>query len=171
MITTCRPHNFNLVKSYGADEVFDYNDPACGEMIRRFTSDGITHVLDTISEGSSARICADAMSTQGGRYTSILRIEFPRADCKTDLVMAYSAFGEEYKMGPDGALQAAKPDDYEYSAMFFDLAQELLAKGKFRSHRVKVGSGGLNGVLDGLELLRAGRVSGEKLVYRVTDTA
>jgi hypothetical protein len=168
--TTCGAHNFELVKSYGADAVFDYNDPECGAQIRDFSNDNIMHVLDTISDESSAKICADAMSSRGGSYTSILAIEFPRSDCKTDLVMAYSAFGEEYKMGPKGPLQATKRDDYDFSAMFFDLAQGLLAGEKFRPHQVSVGNGGLHGVLEGLELLRAGKVSGKKLVYRVADT-
>jgi NADPH:quinone reductase-like Zn-dependent oxidoreductase len=35
VIATCSPHNFDLVKSRGADEVFDYHDlGACAENIR-----------------------------------------------------------------------------------------------------------------------------------------
>jgi NADPH:quinone reductase-like Zn-dependent oxidoreductase len=171
VITACGSHNFDFVKSYGADAVFDYNDFECGARIRDFSNDDIVHVLDTISERPSASICADAMSMRGGRYTSILAVDFPRTDCKTDLVMAYSAFSEEYKMGPKGLLQAAMLEDHDYCAMFFDLAQDLLAQGKFRPHQVRVGNGGLHGVLEGLDLLRAGKVSGRKLVYRVSDTA
>lgn len=53
--------------------------------------------------------------------------------------------------------------------IFFDLAQKLLAGEKFRLHQVNVGNGGLHGVLEGLDLLRAGKVSREKLVFRVSD--
>lgn len=92
---TCGSHNFDLVRGYGADAVFDYNDPECGAMNRDYSANGIVHILDTISDASSARICADAMSSRGGgRYTCILAVDFPRTDCETDLVMAYSAFGE-----------------------------------------------------------------------------
>lgn len=88
VITTCGVHNFDFVQSYGADAVFDYNDPSCGGNIRNYSNGNILHVLDTISDGSSANICADAMSARGGRYTSVLAVKFPRTDCKTELVMA-----------------------------------------------------------------------------------
>lgn len=38
--------------------------------------------------------------------------------------------------------------------MFFRLAEELLAAGRFRAHRATVGKGGLYGVLEGLRLMR-----------------
>jgi hypothetical protein len=55
--------------------------------------------------------------------------------------------------------------------MFFRLAEELLAAGRFRAHRATVGKGGLYGVLEGLRLMREGKVSGTKLVYQVEDTS
>lgn len=73
-------------------------------------------------------------------------------------------------MGPMGPLQKAELGDRDFSSRFFDVAQELLAQGKVRPHQVSVGEGGLRGVLEGLELLRAGKVSGRKLVYWVADT-
>jgi hypothetical protein len=109
------------------------------------------------------------MSESGGRYTSILEVNFPRTDCTSELIMAYTAFGEEYKMGPQAPLQKARPEDQDFSAMFFDLAQELLAAEKFRPHEVVVGEGWLSGVLEGLQQLRDSKISGKKLVYRVRD--
>lgn len=50
------------------------------------------------------------------------------------------------------------------------IAEKLLEEGKVRGHPVSVREGGLRGVIEGLEDLREGRVSGEKLVYRVADT-
>ncbi|KIW45808.1 uncharacterized protein PV06_01519 [Exophiala oligosperma] len=165
--TTCSPHNFALVKSYGADFVFDYRDRDVGKKIRRASHETIKHILDTISETASARICADAMSPEGGRYTSILEVVFPRDDCITDFVMAYTAFGEDYKMGPNGALEKAQPADQDFTRKFFDMAEQLLADGKIRPHDIEVGKGGLAGVPEGLERLRGGKISGAKLVYQV----
>jgi NADPH:quinone reductase-like Zn-dependent oxidoreductase len=170
VITACGVHNFDLVKSYGADACFDYKDPECGKKVREYTGDKIEYVFDTISTESSAAVCADAMCSTGGRYTCILAVDFPRKDCKTDLVMGYTINGEDYKMGPAAPLLPAKRGDYEFGEMFFRMAEELLAAGKFRPHRATVGKGGLNGVLEGLQLMREEKVSGTKLVYRVEDT-
>jgi len=61
----------------------------------------------------------------------------------------------------------AKPEDFEFAREFGDLATELLASQKFVVHPVKVGSHGLEGVIDGLSELEAGKVNREKLVYRI----
>lgn len=34
VIMACGSHNFEFVKSYRSDAVFDYNDPECGAKIR-----------------------------------------------------------------------------------------------------------------------------------------
>jgi hypothetical protein len=139
----------------------------CGKKVRDYTGDRIEYVFDTISTEPSAAVCAEAMSSAGGRYTCILTVDFPRRDCKTDFVMGYTLNGEAYKMGPKASLLPAKPDDYEFGEMFFRLAEELLSARKFKPHRATVGKEGLNGVLEGLQLMREGKVSGTKLVYRV----
>jgi hypothetical protein len=54
--------------------------------------------------------------------------------------------------------------------MFSDLSSKLLASKQIVPHPSKVGSGGLEGVLDGMRQLKEGEVSGVKLVYRIADT-
>lgn len=54
--------------------------------------------------------------------------------------------------------------------MFIPIAEGLLKEGKIRVHPPSVRPGGLRGVLEGLQDLREGKVSGEKIVYRVKDT-
>ena len=54
--------------------------------------------------------------------------------------------------------------------MFVGIVEGLLKEGKIKAHPAKVRKGGLKGVLDGLQEMREGKVSGEKLVYRVGDT-
>jgi hypothetical protein len=65
----------------------------------------------------------------------------------------------------------AKPQDFEFAKSFWDLATKLIASQQLTVHPVKVGSGGLNGVLDGLNQLKEGKVSGVKLVYRIAGEA
>ncbi|KAL9571859.1 hypothetical protein ACKAV7_004005 [Fusarium commune] len=60
-IATCSPRNFELVKSYGASAVFDYQDPNCTADIRKHTKNKIKYALDCISTTSSMQFCYQAM--------------------------------------------------------------------------------------------------------------
>lgn len=76
--------------------------------------------------------------------------------------------GEETPVG--GNVLPAKPEDFEFMKAFLAVAERLLAEGKYKCYPT-VKAGGLGGVPDGLNDLRQGRVSGQKLVYRVAETA
>ena len=53
---------------------------------------------------------------------------------------------------------------------FWDLSTKLIASSQIAVHPPRVGKGGLQGIFDGLEQLKGGKVSGVKLVYRIDDT-
>ncbi|EED13651.1 zinc-binding oxidoreductase ToxD, putative [Talaromyces stipitatus ATCC 10500] len=169
VITTCSPRNFDYVKSLGADKTFDYNEPNVGAKIREYTQDNLKYAWDTISDENSAKICADALTSESGaKYGNILTAKSPREDVETVNTLMYTVFGEEFKFGAQPF--PAIPEDFEYTKKFIALVEKLLAEGKLKAHRVKVGADGLKGVLAGLEDLKNGKVSGEKLVYRVEET-
>jgi hypothetical protein len=65
----------------------------------------------------------------------------------------------------------AKPQDFEFAKTFWELATKLLTSQQLTVHPAKVGSGGLEGVLDGMNQLKEGKVSGVKLVYRIDGKA
>jgi hypothetical protein len=75
-------------------------------------------------------------------------------------------FGEAFK-AEGGRNVPAKLQDFEFAKEFWDLTTELLTGQQIVVHPVEVGSGGLAGVLDGLNKLKEGKVSGVKLVYRI----
>lgn len=169
VLTTCSPRNFDLVKELGADAVFDYKDPQAPEKIRKLTDDKLTLALDNISNEASAAFCDNALSTSGGDYTALLeKPGIARANVKSTSTLAYTAIGEDFEKR--GVKFEAKPEDKEYASMFWDITAQLLAESKLKAHPPKVGSGGLRGVLEGLNLMRTGQVSGEKLVYNVDET-
>jgi hypothetical protein len=56
------------------------------------------------------------------------------------------------------------------SQKFWADSQILFDEKKIRVHPPKVGKDGLKGVFVGLQQLREGKVSGEKLVYKVEET-
>ncbi|KAE8350331.1 chaperonin 10-like protein [Aspergillus coremiiformis] len=168
VLATCSPHNFDLVKSLGADVVFDYKDPNSAAAIRKYTDDNLKLVLDTISLKSSAEYCDHAISTGGGDYSALLSMEIERTNVHSHETMAYTAVGEHFTILEMSV--PARPEDKAFAEVFWAMAEKLLADGKIKVHPPKVNSGGLQGVLEGLKLLKEGRVSGEKLVYNVAET-
>lgn len=71
-----------LVKSLGAAEAFDYNDPDCAKKIREYTKDSLTKVFDCISEGTSPKICEDSIGSKGGEISYLLQTKHERGDVK-----------------------------------------------------------------------------------------
>jgi NADPH:quinone reductase-like Zn-dependent oxidoreductase len=167
VITTCSPRSNEFVKSRGADEVFNYNDPQCGAKIRELTGNKLKYAWDTISLADSAKLCDEALSSDsaGLHYGSILAVKFPREGVKHTTTMMYTMFGEEFEK--KGNKFPASKDDYEFAKMWMRLLEKLVAEGKVKPYPKRLGSGGLEGVLKGLEEMKAGKVRGEKLVYRL----
>jgi len=162
VIATASPHNFDLVKKLGADQVFDYKDPECGSKIRAATSDKLKLAFDCISEGSSPSICAAALSSTGGHYSVLLPVSnLGRDDVKVSHTLGYTALGEKYN-----DKFPASQEDYEFAKKFWKVAEGLVNDGKVKAHPTEVRNG-LEGVPKGLEDLKSGKVSGVKLVYTV----
>ncbi|KAJ3203736.1 hypothetical protein HDU82_006353 [Entophlyctis luteolus] len=170
VVTTASPRNFAYVKQLGADYVFDYNSPTCATDIRACSRDSIKHVFDCISEGDSTSVCAAAMSSSGGVYSSLLPVDGAKVAQINPLIVlkstvAYTAVGEAFELF-GGSIPAVQ-EDFEFAKEFALLTNRLLADGKLKVHKPSVNEtgSGLESVLQGLELMREGKVSGKKLVY------
>lgn len=159
-----------MVQSLGADAVFDYKSCTVGEDIRKFTHNRLYHVFDCISTDESARICAEALSNDVVErkpiYSAVLYCAFPRDDVQVNVTVAHTIFGESFtkpELGPENF--PANAEDYEFGKKFWKLSEKFLIEGMFQVHRPDIRSGGLEGVLEGLDELMRGKVSGKKLVY------
>ncbi|GAB1207121.1 hypothetical protein APSETT445_005829 [Aspergillus pseudonomiae] len=164
VITTCSPHNFDLVRALAADAVFDYKDSQAAAEIRRYTNNNLKLVFDCISLDSTAKFCDDAISTTGGEYAALLPVSIDRANVKSRL-RGHRRGIQDRRHGISGKAGRSSPGE-----KFLAIAELLLAQGKIKVHPPKVGKEGLMGILAGLELLKTGKVSGEKLVYNVSET-
>ncbi|KAK8083539.1 hypothetical protein PG996_002320 [Apiospora saccharicola] len=176
VLTTSSPHNFELLRSLGARWTFDYNagPESCAADIRRATSGSLPLAWDCT--GLGAEVCAAALSTEAERdqptYGTIMPIERavlvrvnPAVRGPRETLM-YTVFGERFVKG--GKETPADPEEYAFAKEFWELARRLLESGDVKAVTPDVnrgGKGGLDGVLVGLDELRAGKVSGTKLVY------
>jgi NADPH:quinone reductase-like Zn-dependent oxidoreductase len=161
VITTSSPHNFDFLKKLGADQVFDYKEKDVGDKIRQATNDKLFYVFDTISEHGSPEIAAAAISSKGGKYSSILAVEkFPRDDVSNAFTLAYTALGDKFATIPQNR------ENWEFGVKFWKIAADLLNQGKFKPHPSDV-RGGLEDIPQGLKDLKDGKVSGKKLVYKI----
>ena len=84
IVTTASPKNFELVKSLGASEVFDYRDPEVVSKIKSATKDSIRIAFDTISLRDSQGISAEVIAPSGGKVLHILGV-IPDATARKDV--------------------------------------------------------------------------------------
>ncbi|KAK4501575.1 hypothetical protein PRZ48_007384 [Zasmidium cellare] len=167
VISTASPRNFEAVKALGATHVLDYNRPDCAAAINELTGNKLRLVLDTVAVPSSAKICAEAMSSEGGRYVELLPVPFPRQDVEVIFMDAATTMGEPYEYGPDKVPIPVDNEAFEFGKAHVEPTERMLQREEIHAHQLEIGSGGLEGVLEGLKHLREGKVSGKKLVYLV----
>ncbi|KAI4289287.1 MAG: hypothetical protein L6R35_001454 [Caloplaca aegaea] len=154
VLTTASPQNFNLMRSYGADAVFDYHDPDCGAKIRAYTDNALRHVFDCISLEPSFAIDAAALSSDSSQELHCLALLPPdtwpverQHDVNVRWLLAYTSFGEEFTKY--GATWPPVPEHYEMGVRIWELHRKLLEEGKVKPHPVTVKEGGLAGIPEG----------------------
>jgi aspyridone synthetase trans-acting enoyl reductase len=167
---TCSSTSIELVKSLGAAEAFDYHSPTCGVEIRNYTNNALGHVLDCVTEAETMKLCYDAIGTAGGKYVALdpfaTHVQYTRRDVQADWLMIYSLFGKPVMLaGLYG--RPARPLDREFAARMFPLAEQLLEQRRLKPHPIEVRTGGLAGIVEGIEDLRTGQVRARKLVYPI----
>jgi len=169
VIATASPKHFEHLKTLGADHVFDYNDPDVVQKIKAVYPD-LRHAFDCISEGPTAKLAADSLGPNGGTVSLILFRD--NSDIRKDVVvkntLGYTVFGEEFKLGTFAF--PAQPKHKQTCEEFAPLLTTLLDNKKIVPMPVKLFPRGLYGMLEAIEYMKSGKVSGEKLVVNVQET-
>ncbi|KAI0596677.1 GroES-like protein [Biscogniauxia sp. FL1348] len=177
VVAACSPRNFALVRGFGADAALDYADAArCAAGARAFAGGRLRAAWDCTGHG--VEICAEALRWEnedegenGPTYAAIVAVPRERLARANPRVrgprytLGYDAMGEDY-VSWCGEVRA-DAEKRDFAEWFWGVSEGLLREGRVRPLRPEVNrwGGGLQGVLRGLEDLRAGKVSGTKLVY------
>lgn len=165
VVTVASPRNHDLLKSYGADAVFDYRDSDMIQKVKAATGDTIQVVIDTVSEKETQFTAIKALAEGApGRLLVILPLVEGISDIRSDVqvmfMIVYSAYGFQY--GPYGL----NDDDRRELAAFLQKVPGLVREGKLKPAPVKKLGGGLEHVFsDGYKYLADGKVSAERVVF------
>ncbi|KAI1172040.1 GroES-like protein [Nemania sp. FL0916] len=170
-IATCSPSNAALALRFGAEKVFDYHSPTCAADIRAYTGNELKYAFDCVTQADTTQLCYSALGRAGGRYVSLEPFREAVAQLRPltitpSWVMVLTIFGR--KVALDGEYgRDARPEDRRLGAQAFTAVQSLLDRGLIDTHPVKVMSGGWEGVMEGVGIVRSQALSGQKLVYSV----
>lgn len=135
------------------------------EDIRAFTEDKLHFIWNTIDSPSAIEICA-AVIAPGGRYGTVaFSADFPRADVESSFSVGYTAFGGHVRKATFDKEDCS--EDAAFARSWIEEAEALLSRGSIKPHPLQIVRG-LGNVLDGLDRLRSGQVSGVKLVYTLS---
>ncbi|KAI0723729.1 GroES-like protein [Cerioporus squamosus] len=169
VVTTASPRNHELLKSLGADVTIDYHDPDVVSKIKQATGDSLKYAADMIGEFKTHKVAVDAIGPSGGKLVGLSPMrnarEFARKDVIVTETLLYSVNGRPFSLGP---MQfPAQPQDRAHMVAFLKQLPQLVRDGAVKPIPVKLWEGGLEEVLSGLQYMREGKVSAEKIVYRV----
>ncbi|MCJ1261271.1 hypothetical protein MMC22_001135 [Lobaria immixta] len=165
-ITTCSPKNFDLVKSYGAEAVFDYRSPTCAQDIKSYTRNTLQHVLDPLTEAKTQKLCYECIGRAGGKYVALEMWQeknHTRPTVEIEFVMGSAIIGDRIALD-QGYGSEADPEKRKFGIKYYRDVQKLIDNGTLIAHPSKIIPGAWQGVLDGIEILKSRTISAQKLV-------
>lgn len=163
VVATASPRSHDLVRQYGADDVFDYRSPtAVDDIVRAYPN--LDRAMDCFSEGGSTEFCVNAVRNNRGRVVTLLDTgKTSMHDVKIEFMLGYSVFNKEFQwLPPLGPKFAKVPADNKALRRFYSALPDI--SNRLKSPPLKKIDGGLENLSTGLDMLRQGQVSGTKLV-------
>ncbi|ROT36434.1 alcohol dehydrogenase GroES-like domain-containing protein [Sodiomyces alkalinus F11] len=169
-VVTCSVSASATMKDLGAVATFDYHSRTCGREIKNFTRNTLVHAFDCVTTADTMTMCFEALGAKGGRYIGLenppTRVKYTRRDVTVDWVQALTLFGKPVKL--DGVYgRPASPSDRQFAAQLYRAAERWTQEGLVRGPDFQLGEGGLEGLVEGIDDVRKGKVQGYKLVYPI----
>jgi len=167
--TVAGSHNHALVRSLGADAVFDYRSSDVVSQIKEATGDELHFAFDTQSTEGTQSLTVKMLGPGPGK---LLLIGPPnegaqklRPDVEMQHTLIYTALGRSFTMGDTH--HPASVEDRSHMVQFLSKLGKFVQAGNIKPNPVKLWGGGLESVKDGFQYMKEGKVSGEKIVYKL----
>lgn len=177
VITTASPKNHQLLKDLGADDVYDYRDETTPQKISS-KYPNLSKALDCISENGTQQLCVKSLGTRGGDIVVLLKpdaeaIALRKGEVNIIHTLAYTALGRPFSYGKAVFDQERVTADSNLIKEWLNgdqgLFHTLFQRGLVRGNKIKEMSGGLEAIPEGLKYLQDGKVSAEKLAYKISS--
>ncbi|RDL33255.1 Alcohol dehydrogenase superfamily, zinc-type [Venustampulla echinocandica] len=169
-IATCSSRNFALAAKYGAERVFDYNDPNCAQDIKAYTRNSLSYVLDPFTDTQSIALGYKAIGRAGGRYACLEMYPdylLERKSIRVGFVMGPALLGHRLELGY-GYERDANAEMRAFGIKWYSFLQKLLDEGQLRPHPTRILEGlWYEAVLEGIDMLKSKAVSGQKLIVMI----
>ncbi|POS76444.1 zinc-binding dehydrogenase [Diaporthe helianthi] len=168
VVATGSKKNHDLLKSLGADATVDYSDADWPEQVRGVTHDKLQHAVDCIAEKGTQEAIAKAMDpVKGGHIVGLLPHKLDHPKVRYESTVVYTVFEREMQFGPfENCGNGPTPEDKAVWEKYLSMLPEQLSSGKIKPNRIRE-MGGLKDIPKGFKEQQEGRVSAEKLVYKV----
>ncbi|KAH0288244.1 GroES-like protein, partial [Aureobasidium sp. EXF-3399] len=168
VITTCSPHPNGLVKSYGADQIYNYRDKSSVQKIKT-THPDLAMTFDGFGGERSNEFCCNVVASQNGKVVSLDPMAKSTVKGVTlETMIMYTVFGRAFQLVPPiGPKLPVKAEDRAGLARFYSILPQLVEEQKLKPPPIKLMGTGFDKIEEGLGFLNSGKVSGQKLVFEL----
>ncbi|KAH8832183.1 chaperonin 10-like protein [Flagelloscypha sp. PMI_526] len=174
VVTTASPDVFDEVKTLGASEVFDYKDPETPKKIQAVAHD-LTMAIDTAGGTGTLQLISGSLcpTSNSNKIYSIVMDSSASptlpSNTTVEYTLVYEVLGFPFKLGE--LKFPVRPDDVAGSLGFIQNEYPRLFEGgenrKIKIQKLRIMPGGLESVVEGMNIMKDGKYGREKLVYNI----
>ncbi|KAM0551731.1 hypothetical protein ACHAPJ_008298 [Fusarium lateritium] len=172
-IGVCSSSSAERVKSYGAIGTASYTSSSCIKDIKNLANGvPIKHALDCITDEASSSTCFSALSRVGARYACLEKLPDQwrvRKAVTVKAVMQYEMLGHDVDLDDETYTRKANAEMKDIGIAWGEEIQMLVDKDLIVTPPVREMEGGLESLLEVVELMRRGQTGGKKLVVNISS--